>query len=134
MFSSCNAAHTPAHVVPPAWGAAHSNSWGFAARVLASVGVSLVWATTACASDVAQTLAQNSGCMSCHAKAEKIVGPSFLSVAEKYRGDKDAPASIAQAIQNGSRGKWGRVPMPPHSSLSASDLKTLAQWVLATKP
>jgi cytochrome c len=80
------------------------------------------------------TLAQSSGCMSCHAKAEKIVGPAFVSIADKYKGDKDAGASLAQSIQNGSRGKWGRVPMPAHPSLSQADLKTLAQWVLATKP
>ena len=46
----------------------------------------------------------------------------------------DAAAALAQSIQNGSRGKWGRVPMPGHPSLSQADLKTLAQWVLATKP
>jgi cytochrome c len=72
--------------------------------------------------------------LSCHAKAEKIVGPAFVSIADKYKGDKDAAASLAQSIQNGSRGKWGRVPMPVHPSLSQADLKTLAQWVLATKP
>lgn len=82
----------------------------------------------------ADTLAQSSGCLSCHAKAEKIVGPAFVSIADKYKGDKDAAASLAQSIQNGSRGKWGRVPMPAHPSLSQADLKTLAQWVLATKP
>lgn len=84
--------------------------------------------------DPAEAIAQSSGCLSCHAKAEKIVGPSFVSIADKYRGDKDAMAALAQSIQNGSRGKWGRVPMPAHASLSQADLKTLAQWVLATKP
>ncbi len=82
----------------------------------------------------ADTLAQSSGCLSCHAKAEKIVGPAFVSIADKYKGDKDAVASLTQSIQNGSRGKWGRVPMPAHHSLSQADLKTLAQWVLSTKP
>ncbi len=97
----------------------------------------LAWAlvcTPALAADPAEAIAQSSGCLSCHAKAEKIVGPSFVSIADKYRGDKDAVAALAQSVQNGSRGKWGRVPMPPHASLSQADLKTLAQWVLATKP
>ena len=79
------------------------------------------------------TLLQNNGCLSCHAKAEKVVGPSYLSIAEKYKGDKDAVASLVQSIQNGSKGKWGRVPMPPHSSISQDDLKALARHVLATK-
>ena len=82
----------------------------------------------------ADALAQSSGCLSCHAKAEKIVGPAFVSIADKYRGDKDAAALLAQSVQNGSRGKWGRVPMPAHPSLSQTELKTLAQWVMATQP
>lgn len=82
----------------------------------------------------AETLLKESGCLSCHAKAEKIVGPAFLSIADKYRGDKDAVASLVQSIQNGSKGKWGRIPMPAHSSISQDDLKTLARHVLASKP
>jgi cytochrome c len=87
-------------------------------------------ATQASASDA---LLQANGCLSCHAKLEKVVGPSFLSVADKYRDDKDAVAGLVQSIQNGSKGKWGRIPMPGHSSISADDLKALARHVLATK-
>lgn len=79
-------------------------------------------------------LAKASGCYSCHANGEKVVGPAFASIAEKYAGEKDAAASLAQSIQNGSRGKWGRIPMPPHPSLAAADLKTLSTWVLTIKP
>jgi cytochrome c len=89
------------------------------------------WAqTTPSAAD----LAKASGCYSCHANGEKVVGPAFASIAEKYAGDKDAAASLAQSIQNGSKGKWGRIPMPPHASLSGPELKTLAGWVLTVKP
>ncbi len=77
---------------------------------------------------------QANGCTSCHAVNEKVVGPSFQSVAAKYAGDKDAAAALMQSIQNGSRGKWGRVPMPPHASLSQAELKEIATWVLAQKP
>lgn len=82
----------------------------------------------------AADLAKANGCYSCHAPAEKIVGPSFLSVAEKYAGDKDAAASLVQSIQMGSKGKWGRAAMPAHPSLSAGDVKLLANWVLAARP
>lgn len=90
-------------------------------------------AAAAQASD-GDALLQANGCLSCHAKAEKVVGPAFLSIADKYRNDKDAAASLVQSIQNGSKGKWGRVPMPPHSSISQDDLKALARHVLAMKP
>ena len=99
-------------------------------RMLAPLLLTLC--ATAQAND-GDTLLQNNGCLSCHAKAEKVVGPSYLSIAEKYKGDKDAVASLVQSIQNGSKGKWGRVPMPPHSSISQDDLKALARHVLATK-
>ncbi|WP_439607793.1 c-type cytochrome [Hydrogenophaga sp.] len=90
----------------------------------------------AAANDLAAAveLAKASGCYSCHANADKVVGPAFGAIAEKYAGEKDAAASLAQSIQNGSKGKWGRIPMPPHPSLSAADLKTLSSWVLTVKP
>ena len=98
-----------------------------------------LWAAAA-AAHVAPDLAaaaeivKANGCYSCHAAAEKIVGPAFNAVAEKYAGDKDAVATLAQSIQMGSKGKWGRAAMPAHSSLSAQDLKLLAGWVLSNKP
>ena len=92
-----------------------------------------VVACSASATDIAD-LAKASGCYSCHANGEKVVGPAFAAIADKYKDDKDAAASLAQSIQNGSRGKWGRVPMPGHPSLSPTDLKALSQWVLTVKP
>ena len=81
----------------------------------------------------AKELAQASGCLSCHALTEKIVGPAYSSVAEKYKADADVVSSLAQSIQYGSKGKWGRIPMPAHASLSPEDIKTLATWVMTVK-
>ena len=91
-------------------------------------------AQTGPATDLAATaeLVKASSCYSCHSAAEKIVGPAFKDVAAKYKDDKDAVASLAQSIQYGSKGKWGRIPMPPHATLSSGDLKALASWVMAT--
>ena len=99
--------------------------------VAASAVAPAAWAADAAA---AQELAKANGCLSCHATTEKVVGPAYVKVAEKYAGESDAVASIAQSIQYGSKGKWGRIPMPAHPSLSADDLKTLAEWILAAKP
>jgi cytochrome c len=82
----------------------------------------------------AAELAKANGCYSCHAAAEKIVGPAFKDIAAKYKDDKDAVASLAQSIQYGSKGKWGRIPMPAHAALSGGDLKALAGWVMTTQP
>ena len=105
-------------------------------RSLLFVAVALsgaVQAETVADTAAAVELAKTSGCLSCHAMNEKVVGPAYSAVAEKYKGDKDAVASLVQSIQYGSKGKWGRMPMPAHSSMSQADLKTLATWVMSAK-
>ena len=84
--------------------------------------------------NVVMELAKASGCFSCHSAKEKIVGPAFATIAEKYAGQKDAASDLVMSIQNGSSGKWGRVAMPKHSSIPVSDIKRLAEWVLTVKP
>ena len=42
-------------------------------------------------------LAKASGCFSCHSAKEKVVGPSFVSIAEKYASDKEGE-TICEAI------------------------------------
>jgi cytochrome c len=84
-------------------------------------------------SAAAMDLAKASGCLSCHALDEKIVGPAYSKIAAKYSDDKDAVASLAQSIRNGSQGKWGRIPMPSQGSMSQDDINLLARWVLTIK-
>lgn len=79
----------------------------------------------------AVALAKDSGCLSCHSTSEKIVGPAYAKVAAKYASDSDAVATLTQSIQYGSSGKWGRIPMPAHASMSAGDINLLARWVLS---
>ncbi len=93
-------------------------------------GLSQAAELSAADSAAAQQLAKDSGCLTCHSLTEKIVGPAYASVAEKYKGQDDAAAGLVQSIQYGSKGKWGRIPMPAHSSMSVDDIKTLANWVL----
>jgi cytochrome c len=78
-------------------------------------------------------LAKDTGCLSCHSLTEKIVGPAYSVVADKYKADSDAAAGLVQSIQYGSKGKWGRIPMPAHSQLSADELSLLARWVMTIK-
>ena len=91
--------------------------------LMAAVVASPAWASA--------DLAQKNACMSCHAVAKKLVGPSYNDVAKKYAGQKDAAATLAQSIKAGGAGKWGPVPMPSQPALSEADALTLANWVLA---
>ena len=36
----------------------------------------------------ADEIMTKSGCMACHAKDKKMVGPAFKDIAAKYKGDK----------------------------------------------
>ncbi|WP_394787909.1 c-type cytochrome [Rhodoferax sp.] len=78
-----------------------------------------------------QELVRQSDCMSCHGMVHKQIGPGFAQIAERYRGDAEAPARLAGKIRNGSVGAWGRVIMPRHPKLSDADALLLARWVLS---
>ena len=70
-------------------------------------------------------------CLSCHKVNEKIVGPSYLDVAEKYTvADIDM---LAATIINGGQGHWGEIPMTPHADLKADDAKEMVKYILSLK-
>jgi Cytochrome c551/c552 len=102
--------------------------------LLLIASLSLAFSSNFAHAKQASELARNSGCFSCHSEQEKGVGPSFTAIAQKYAGQADAVAELTQSIQNGSRGKWGRIPMPGHTSLNAEELRALSEWVLRFKP
>jgi cytochrome c551/c552 len=76
-----------------------------------------------------EALADKSACLNCHDVSKKMVGPSFKSIAEKYKGKADAATYLAEKISKGGTGVWGSIPMPPMAQVSAADAKTLAQWI-----
>jgi len=45
-------------------------------------------------------------CDTCHAIDKHILGPSFMAVSEKYKGDKDAASKIAANITMGGSFDW----------------------------
>lgn len=76
-----------------------------------------------------QELATKSKCMACHQVDKKMLGPSFKDIAAKYKGEKNAEAMLTEGILKGSKGKWGKIPMPPQK-ISPADAQTLAKWIL----
>jgi cytochrome c len=71
--------------------------------------------------------------MSCHAIDQKLIGPSYRSVAARYAGDKDAEARLAKKIREGGSGVWGPLVMPENPDVSAAEAERLAHWVLMQK-
>jgi cytochrome c len=77
-------------------------------------------------------LARKSGCLNCHGESKKILGPSFQEIAQKYKGNQDAPAALAKKVTEGGSGNWGKVAMPPHKGrVNETDIHTLVEWALA---
>jgi len=74
-------------------------------------------------------LAAKHGCLICHNVDNKVVGPAFKAVAEKYRG-QDVNNTLVLKVTNGGAGQWGRVPMPPHPNVPQGDLKEIVTWIL----
>lgn len=83
--------------------------------------------------DPAQALAEKSGCMSCHAVKQRVIGPSLAEIAAKYRADSSAESKLVSKVKSGGQGVWGNVPMPPFTQLQEQDLRTLVRWILNTE-
>lgn len=76
-------------------------------------------------------LISKSDCKSCHSVKEKVLGPSFLSIAKKYKNNAGAAASLAKKIKTGGSGVWGDAAMPAHPALSNNDLNSIVKYILS---
>lgn len=79
-------------------------------------------------------VANANACFSCHAVDRKLIGPSFLQVAAKYKGDKDAAKKLQVKVRDGGAGVWGMIPMPAHPGMSKVDVASVVDWVLEGAP
>jgi len=75
-------------------------------------------------------LANEKGCMACHGVANKIIGPGYNEIAQKYQGQADAEAKLIAKVKNGGQGTWGAIPMPPQGHVADEDIKRLVEWIL----
>ncbi|HEY1024902.1 MAG TPA: c-type cytochrome [Sphingobacteriaceae bacterium] len=79
-----------------------------------------------------QLIAQ-SDCLTCHKVDEKLIGPSYVEVAQKYENNDKNIDYLADKIIKGGSGVWGQVPMTPHPTLSSDDAKAMARYVLSLR-
>ena len=76
-----------------------------------------------------QELAQKKACLACHA----IVGPAFLDIAKKYKGQKGIEAKLAEKIIKGGGGVWGTMAMPANAQVTPAEATQLVKWIMALK-
>ncbi len=74
---------------------------------------------------------QGMGCFACHAVDAKRVGPSYLQIAERYRGQQEVVPELVGKIINGGGGVWGPVPMVTHPQFDSATLTPLVEQILA---
>jgi cytochrome c len=76
----------------------------------------------------AEKLMAKSDCMVCHNKEKKIVGPSFVDIANKYPVNTKNINYLSDKIIKG-----GSVPMGAHVGYNKEDAKTIVKYILSLK-
>ncbi len=78
-------------------------------------------------------LVAKSDCLTCHKVAEKLIGPAYQEVANKYAGQDTAIAYLSKKIIAGGAGVWGAVPMTAHPQLAQADVEQMVKYILLLK-
>ena len=88
-------------------------------------------------------LISSSDCLTCHQPTNKVVGPAYQDVADKYAGVDTAVTYLAHRVirgvnpSAGDKANWGDVTnnaiMTPHPQLSEADAEQMVKYVLLLK-
>jgi cytochrome c len=78
-------------------------------------------------------LARENNCTACHALDKKLIGPSWIDVARKYKGDTSAEERLIVKVSKGGAGVWGKMPMPAGDAVGKKQdqMKQLVVSILA---
>jgi cytochrome c len=93
-----------------------------------ALGLALAHTGATASTEEAMTKA---GCMACHSKDKKLVGPAFKDIAAKYKG-QDVTAKLMEKVRKGGSGTFGPVPMAPTGpdKIGDADLKAAVELIL----
>lgn len=80
--------------------------------------------------NVDMELAGKHACTACHKIDEKLIGPSYNDVYEKYKDDPNAETYLINKVTNGGSGVWGDMPMTPNAHVPADVIQTLVKQIL----
>ena len=76
------------------------------------------------------SLIAKSDCLTCHKVSEKLIGPAYREVANKYENTSENITMLAGKIIKGGQGVWGAIPMTPHAQISQADAEQMAKYIL----
>lgn len=97
-------------------------------KLLVATAALLAFGAQATPTDDAMTKA---GCMACHTKDKKLIGPAFKDVAAKYKG-QNVVAKLMEKVRKGGSGVYGPIPMAPNppEKISDAELKAAIEMIL----
>ena len=100
------------------------------ARTVAGAALALALAATGALATPEDAM-NKAGCLACHNKDKKVIGPSFKDIAAKYKG-QDVLAKLAEKVRKGGAGVFGPVPMAPNppEKINDADLKAALELIL----
>jgi cytochrome c len=78
-------------------------------------------------------LVTKSDCFTCHKFNEKLVGPSYKDVANKYPNTPENISLLGDKIINGGQNVWGTVPMTAHPTITKADAEKMVKYILLLK-
>jgi cytochrome c len=87
--------------------------------------------------EAAKALARQNNCLKCHAIDKDKDGPSYKSVAEKFKGKAGAEARLMEHIMSGEKAKFPDGHEEEHKIVKTSppkdlaQIKNLVQWILS---
>lgn len=76
----------------------------------------------------------NHTCLTCHSPTEKVIGPSFEQIAERFFEDVFAHEYLPKKIIEGGTGNWpGNIIMPANLNLTTQQAKEITKYILSFK-
>ena len=80
-----------------------------------------------------EVLISKSDCFACHKVQDKVLGPSYKDIANKYPKNKANIDYLVNKVKVGGSGVWGAIPMSPHPNLSDDDARDMILYILSLK-
>jgi cytochrome c len=78
-------------------------------------------------------LITKSDCLTCHKVDEKLIGPSYRDIANKYESNEDNIKMLSEKIVKGGSGVWGDVPMAAHPQITEQDAVQMVKYIMLLK-
>lgn len=72
-------------------------------------------------------------CLTCHKIDEKLTGPAYRDVANKYDNKDETIAMLVKKVKEGGSGVWGEVAMPANTVISEEDARKAVKYILLLK-